>query len=295
MSSIATKTITRRIHPTRTFTSYYTFTTTATQLATFITLPTQIMTHPPIKGWEHQMSRNWPILFAFAIIGVLAILGLLAYLPWIFCRRSSSRKLALDGTEKSPKEPFMPYMLPWIPDSLPENEKPEGLAGISRHLQPPIQQEQPTFVPIHTSLNLVPRSEILNDPERRRGVDEVDLWEKKRCVRWQAPRSGTVLEKLPLERECSSESASGQSYSQSSTINMQRMATIPFTHLNHSQPEISKQNEHTDSTMTEKEEYNAFHISDSSRDIQYVRQTMNESKTEISDSQWLQFTGSKSF
>ncbi|EIE79667.1 hypothetical protein G6F47_010180 [Rhizopus delemar] len=236
MSSIATKTITRRIHPTKTFTSYYTFTTTATHLATFIALPSQSVTHPPpIKGWEHQMSRNWPILFAFAIIGVLAIIGLLAYLPWLFCHRSGSKKLVLDGTEKSPKEPFMPYMLPWIPDSLPESEKPEGLTGITRHLQPPIEQKQPTFVPIHTSLNLVPRSEILNDPERRRGVDEVDLWEKKRSVRWQAPRSVTVIEKVSLARECSSESASRQSYSQSSTINMQRTATIPFTHPNQSE------------------------------------------------------------
>ncbi|KAI9027331.1 hypothetical protein CLU79DRAFT_35076 [Phycomyces nitens] len=37
-----------------------------------------------------------------------------------------------------------------------------------------------TFVPMDRSpLTLVPRADILNDPERRRGVDELDLWEQK--------------------------------------------------------------------------------------------------------------------
>ncbi|KAI8641510.1 hypothetical protein BD408DRAFT_417940 [Parasitella parasitica] len=37
-----------------------------------------------------------------------------------------------------------------------------------------------TFVPIEkSSLTLVPRSEIWLDPQRRRGVDELDMWERK--------------------------------------------------------------------------------------------------------------------
>ncbi|ORZ13123.1 hypothetical protein BCR42DRAFT_419232 [Absidia repens] len=38
----------------------------------------------------------------------------------------------------------------------------------------------PTFVPIETSpLTLVPRAAIWKDPQRRRGVNELDLWEQK--------------------------------------------------------------------------------------------------------------------
>lgn len=56
-----------------------------------------------------------------------------------------------------------------------------------------------TFKPIDkSSLTLVPRSEIWLDPDRRRGVDELDMWERKQSGVTVAVPDEQIIQPLPM-------------------------------------------------------------------------------------------------
>ncbi|KAI9247322.1 hypothetical protein BY458DRAFT_494586 [Sporodiniella umbellata] len=192
MSNVIFKTITRRIQPTKTLTDHQTITTTITSIVTTTASYTQ-QAQRPLREWERQVRSNTPLLLVFSLIGLAAIVGLLCYLSFKLCRSGKKRALPLD-TEKGKDD--MPYDLPWITDTNRHGKTPD-MPEVTKHLKPSVHKEEP-LLPVHTSLNLVPRSEILNDPARRRGVDEVDLWERKQSVKLQAPPN--ALWKFPLSR-----------------------------------------------------------------------------------------------
>ncbi|KAI9259665.1 hypothetical protein BDA99DRAFT_573020 [Phascolomyces articulosus] len=153
----------------------------------------------------HHLHQLLPVLGLFAVIGLLTILGLMGYMGYRFYRatmnnnnnnnRGQRRRLRNnndmdwsfsdeggtkrdDGGENEPMEFENSASEIKAHYGLPQSQ-PEG--GV---LDSPIENiEQPissTFVPITTSpLTLVPRMEVWEDPQRRRGVDELDLWEKK--------------------------------------------------------------------------------------------------------------------
>lgn len=193
--------------------------------------------------WEHRIHRFLPVLLAFAIIGILTVLGSLVYLMYRLYqarRRRPNTETQFDNEKpNSPISATLSHIIPWL--SIPSPRHPTDTDNYSNY-QPkqrePIryersdlhkimnddasQQRRPslapswlaklwtkkpkrsaslpiifnnerpstidnlnvpissTFVPIDTSsLTLVPRSEIWLDPTRRRGVDELDMWERK--------------------------------------------------------------------------------------------------------------------
>jgi hypothetical protein len=196
--------------------------------------------------WEHRIQRFLPVILAFAIIGVLTVLGSLVYLAYRFYQANrASRQRRRQQAEQHPDEEgnssekqisplstTLSHIIPWlgiqspnesyyhpqqrepirfeksdlrrIMDDTPSTRRPSLAASWLAKLLPtrrrmslpillspssaggnspmdnlnvPISS---TFVPIQTSsLTLVPRSEIWQDPYRRRGVDEVDMWERK--------------------------------------------------------------------------------------------------------------------
>ncbi|KAI8350170.1 hypothetical protein BD560DRAFT_427469 [Blakeslea trispora] len=96
-----------------------------------------------------------------------------------------------------------------IPQSLRHKSLPIVFASTGSsidNLNIPISS---TFVPIDkTSLTLVPRSEIWLDPHRRRGVDELDIWERKyssttptenQTVIDSEPKSSTPMWRFPSQ------------------------------------------------------------------------------------------------
>ncbi|KAI8390945.1 uncharacterized protein BYT42DRAFT_475679, partial [Radiomyces spectabilis] len=137
-----------------------------------------------------------PILIAFAAVGVLSIFS------FIFCmiyRCATQKKLR--HNDDPDQYPFpqlsqkpesdaanpgrsMSRILPWLMIKSPNNERMESErdAHINGGNKTEIVTSSlpGTFVPMHTSpLTLVPRHEIMGDPSRRRGVDEVDMWEQR--------------------------------------------------------------------------------------------------------------------
>ncbi|KAI8080671.1 uncharacterized protein B0P05DRAFT_69408 [Gilbertella persicaria] len=205
--------------------------------------------------WEHHMRSFFPVVLAFAIIGVLVVIGCLIYLAYRFCQASRTTdpgdtEFNFDDEHKktiiSPISATLSHIIPWlaIPSPKPKDNTlfhpyqqepirfdksdmrhvtshrssitssttrrpslaPSWLTKIlpnkfgthayprpSRHMSLPIifsNNDSPidnlnipissTFVPIDkSSLTLVPRSEIWLDPHRRRGVDELEMWEKR--------------------------------------------------------------------------------------------------------------------
>ncbi|KAI8330630.1 hypothetical protein BC941DRAFT_475495 [Chlamydoabsidia padenii] len=65
-----------------------------------------------------------------------------------------------------------------------------------------VAMPESTFVPIESSpLTLVPRAAIWQDPMRRRGVNELDLWERKQQHHEEEPPSLSFLPPPPPEEE----------------------------------------------------------------------------------------------
>lgn len=223
--------------------------------------------------WEHRIHRYLPVILAFAIIGILTVLGSLVYLVYRFYQASSQRRRQNaeenDNNMDEEKKPISPIsatlsnIIPWLAipsptrhptdieehyvDFQPQQREPIrfeksdlkrimdddssvstrrpslapswltkilpnkfsttlNFSGQSRrHMSLPILFSgnnrqaidnlnipiSSTFVPIDkSSLTLVPRSEIWLDPHRRRGVDELDMWERK--------NSGTEIQTIAV-------------------------------------------------------------------------------------------------
>ncbi|KAF1807227.1 hypothetical protein FB192DRAFT_1262825, partial [Mucor lusitanicus] len=154
--------------------------------------------------WEHRIHRYLPVILAFAIIGILTVLGSLIYLAYRLYQASAQRRRRRrqqaennsdDDEEKkaiSPMSATLSNIIPWLAIPSPtrhptDTEEPYLLPTID-NLNIPISS---TFVPIDkSSLTLVPRSEIWLDPHRRRGVDELDMWERK--------NSGTEIQTIAV-------------------------------------------------------------------------------------------------
>jgi hypothetical protein len=209
--------------------------------------------------WEERIHRFLPVILAFAIIGVLTVLGSLVYLAYRFYQANrASRQRRLQKAEQqdeegnssekqiSPLSTTLSHIIPWlgiqspnescyhpqqrepirfeksdlrrIIHDTPSTRRPSLAASwlakllpTRRHMSLPILLNSSsgssgnpmdnlnvpissTFVPIQTSsLTLVPRSEIWQDPHRRRGVDEVDMWERK--------QSGTEILTIAVPEE----------------------------------------------------------------------------------------------
>lgn len=212
--------------------------------------------------WEHRIHRFLPVILAFAIIGILTVLGSLVYLAYRFYQANRSSRLrrrrrrdaeeTLNFEDENNKKAGSPIsttlsnIIPWLAIPSPQHptepcashqqqqqqqrepiryEKsdlnrimladsrtarrpsaapswltkilPNKFRSTPRHMSLPILNNRPTidnlnvpisstFKPIDKSfLTLVPRSEIWLDPNRRRGVDELDIWERK--------KSGTIV------------------------------------------------------------------------------------------------------
>ncbi|KAI7848931.1 hypothetical protein BDC45DRAFT_521945 [Circinella umbellata] len=158
--------------------------------------------------FSHHLHQLLPALGLFAVIGLLAILVLLGYMGYRFYKSSNNdsrrhqqrlrnnnnwpsyssegeedvggrrgeRDLEPMVFENSASELKAHYAPPW---PMHQQKRPMGAI-----LDSPIENSgkpiSTTFIPIHKSpLTLVPRMEVWQDPQRRRGVDELDLWEKK--------------------------------------------------------------------------------------------------------------------
>lgn len=257
--------------PTRVQTLYPIFTVTDYVTSTITATPTNAFEPKTYAEdlWEHRIHRFLPVILAFAIIGILTVLGSLVYLAYRFYqanRSSIRRRRRRDAEERlnfedennkkstSPISATLSHIITWlaIPSPLHPGDQdrytnhqpqqrepiryeksdlnrimladsnsstrrpsiaPSWLAKIlpnkfnnanntttrstPRHMSLPILNGRPpidnlnvpissTFKPIDTSfLTLVPRSEIWMDPDRRRGVDELDIWERK--------KSGTIM------------------------------------------------------------------------------------------------------
>lgn len=256
----------QQIRPTRIKTAYPISTITHTDYitSTIIAQPA-VSTEPNVFEpanyaedlWEHRIHRFLPVILAFAIIGILTVLGSLIYLAYRFyqANRSSRRRRRRRDAEEtlnfedennkksgSPISTTLSNIIPWLAIPSPNQytnhqpqqrepiryEKsdlnrimladshsstrrpslaPSWLAKIlpnkfsntsrstPRHMSLPTLRPtidnlnvpiSSTFKPIDKSfLTLVPRSEIWLDPNRRRGVDELDIWERK--------KSGTIV------------------------------------------------------------------------------------------------------
>jgi hypothetical protein len=251
-----------------TFTHYVTSTITASDYEPTATETIQFdsSTNPEYE-WEHRIHRFLPVILAFAIIGILTVLGSLIYLAYRFYQanrttRQHRRRRRQDAEESlnfedenkkssSPVSATLSHIIPWlsIPSPLHPSDRGDNSDYINhqprqrepiryeksdlnrlmmedssnsstrrpslapswlikilpkgnkntpkfhtppRHMSLPILGGRPTIdnlnVPISStfkpidksSLVLVPRSEIWLDPDRRRGVDELDMWERKK-------------------------------------------------------------------------------------------------------------------
>ncbi|KAI8070062.1 hypothetical protein BC940DRAFT_366256 [Gongronella butleri] len=166
--------------------------------------------------WLHRWLPLFPVLFTFAIIGLLALIALLATFCYLMHLRAQKRKrgstlpvTSHDTHDASPARhdmanvskyqelqqphasttPAMPFPMPMpVPQHQhaqhPTRQGPPSSSAApttpAMLLSPTATQVPSTFIPIETSpLTLVPRATIWRDPERRRGVDEVALWEYK--------------------------------------------------------------------------------------------------------------------
>ncbi|KAG1234009.1 hypothetical protein G6F68_002742 [Rhizopus microsporus] len=281
-----TATITQRIRPTRTY-------LTAT-IATYTELVTQL----PMQEWERQIYRGLPVILAFAIIGILTISISLCYLAYRIYNANTKKRYHRQDAERELKPKALSHVLPWFTHQDLQIEKSSNNNNNNNNHRR--SNLSPTFVPIHTSLNLVPRSEILNDPERRRGVDELDMWEKKK----QSKTTTQQVWKFPFTRaypESSQESLHQikrqNSFSQSSTITMQG-ASFHQNNRDKSDIVLTEHSYMEQSSPSQTRHSYAISLNDepsSSRgkDIQMARKILEECKH--NSSQWLHFSGSKSF
>ncbi|KAI9486180.1 MAG: hypothetical protein EXX96DRAFT_547927 [Benjaminiella poitrasii] len=162
-----------------------------------------------------------------------------------------------------------------------------------------------TFVPIQPSpMTLVPRSEIWQDPERRRGVDEVALWERqqqkqRKPALWrfqEYPQSPP----LPMEndRQYFTMDYPPDLGSPRSSSTIKDMTEPQFVYRSDSIPYDEP------SSSTAYQAHYAYYNSNEYggmtkgkaplSDVDRVRQELEGSQLGNSSSQWLHFTGSRS-
>ncbi|KAI7880042.1 hypothetical protein K492DRAFT_188148 [Lichtheimia hyalospora FSU 10163] len=190
------------IDPKTTTTTTYSLDNTSNNAASSPSQPTRHQQHDRLI---HQLL---PVLGVFAIIGLLSILGLLVYLGYRFYRADRDPNTGMGGNRRrrtrNQDDDDTASGMPWMAaaaaadaanDEYDEsdsdnNKRSHGLTRYVRKLHPPPTPTQGmyddpsiisrTFVPMDTSpMTLVPRSEVLRDPARRRGIDALDLWEQK--------------------------------------------------------------------------------------------------------------------
>ncbi|ORZ02558.1 hypothetical protein BCR43DRAFT_509723 [Syncephalastrum racemosum] len=117
--------------------------------------------------------------------------GHTSILPWFGARRSDREAMTFDNSARDlmahkeayqeKREPNWLDKMPWLlamVSLLGNGRRGRRRRGVRmENVDQPISN---TFVPDDTSpLTLVPRMEIWQDPQRRRGVDELALWEDK--------------------------------------------------------------------------------------------------------------------
>ncbi|KAL9557101.1 hypothetical protein MBANPS3_001558 [Mucor bainieri] len=381
--------------------------------------------------WEHRIHRYLPVILAFAIIGILTVLGSLIYLAYRLYQASAQRRRRHrrrqqaendNFTDQEKKNPISPLsatlsnIIPWLAipspttrhptdteqeeaeqpyvDFQPQQREPirfeksdlkrimdddmststkrrrpslapSWLAKLlpnkfsttltfsgpsRRHMSLPILFSgndrqaidnlnipiSSTFVPIDTSsLTLVPRSEIWRDPHRRRGVDELDMWERK--------NSGTEIQTIAVpEPQPMWRFPSQQNVYPDSPESFERRYSLPdrrSVHIGSTRHSVS----HRSSTTTMQEpnqpsrsrsESTRYMLADAStsnaaahynpssnhenqdafskfeitvklpkskqdaaaaNDVRLARQALEASRLKNSSSQWLHSSGSKSF
>lgn len=208
------------IDPKTTTTSTHPLDNASNNSASSTSQPTRHQQH---DRWLHQLL---PVLGVFAIIGLLSILGLLVYLAYRFYRADRDRNAGIGGGGRRRRRTRNPdddtaSGMPWMAaaaatagaaaaaneeydesDSDNNNKRSPGLTRFVRKWHPPPSPDQGmyddpsfisrTFVPMDTSpMTLVPRSEVLRDPARRRGIDALDLWEQKHQPRYPSSASSS--------------------------------------------------------------------------------------------------------
>ncbi|CAO3590586.1 unnamed protein product [Absidia cylindrospora] len=141
---------------------FYTTTTFTTSVTTSINhdpQSTQLALFP-FDNAHSPWHQLFPALIVFALLGIFSALACLLLCLFCFYRRYHPQQQQQQQEEKTHTT----------------------IHGSHWHLPPHDTAESSThFVPIASSpLTLVPRAAIWKDPERRRGVNEMDLWEQKR-------------------------------------------------------------------------------------------------------------------
>ncbi|GAN10301.1 hypothetical protein MAM1_0341c09839 [Mucor ambiguus] len=403
-------------------TDYVTSTITATSVpeSTTTSLVPQENTHLYDEDvWEHRIHRYLPVILAFAIIGILTVLGSLIYLAYRLYQASAQRRRRRQQAENnshsdeekkliSPLSATLSNIIPWLAipsptrhptdteepyvDFQPQQREPirfeksdlkrimdddiststrrpslapSWLAKLlpnkfsttlnfpgpsRRHMSLPILFSgndrqaidnlnipiSSTFVPIDkSSLTLVPRSEIWLDPHRRRGVDELDMWERKNSgtenqtiavpepqPMWRFPSQQNVYPdspesferrfSLPDRRSVHIDSRRHSISHRSSTTTMQepnqpsrsRPESTRYMFDDSVHPSTSSAAQYNPSSKTESQDaFSNFEITvklpkpkqDSTSDVRLARQALETSRLKNSSSQWLHSSGSKSF
>lgn len=117
--------------------------------------------------------------------------GHTSILPWFGARHDDREAMAFDNSARDlmahkeayqdRREPGWLDKMPWLLSLAPFLDRSRrGQRRRGLHMENVDQPISNTFVPDDTSpLTLVPRMEIWQDPQRRRGVDELALWEDK--------------------------------------------------------------------------------------------------------------------
>ncbi|KAI8878826.1 hypothetical protein K501DRAFT_304330 [Backusella circina FSU 941] len=181
-----------------------------------------------------------------------------------------------------------------------------------------------TFVPIDSSsLTLVPRSEIWLDPNRRRGVDELDMWEQRRKtdeggeegrlnvhiapqpILWRFPQDRNAYPdspEIPAAAHHPFETESARSIhidtrdSRRSSTTMQGATSYQQIML---EPETSRSE-----TINDPQEFmqsssvslpQTAYYQDALSDVRLARTELEKSRLNNSSSRWLHFSGSRSF
>lgn len=164
---------------------------------------------PPITHhddpWTHRLYQLLPFLGVFAVIGLLTVLFMLCFLGYRFFKAGRRHRYNFDDTANTVGDheavaaksnqraggAWMRIQSQQRQQSIVQEPMPARLRQYFRNHhhhhrhsaanhQDDDQPISSTFVPLETSpLTLVNRSDILQDPIRKRGVDEVALWEKK--------------------------------------------------------------------------------------------------------------------
>ncbi|KAI9250022.1 hypothetical protein BY458DRAFT_493943 [Sporodiniella umbellata] len=189
-----------------------------------------------LKEWESKLQKGLPVILMFAIIGMAASLAGLAYFAYRRYRGRHRRDTDKETAKKDEESSAVPCL---------------AISSPTR---------QSNFKPINTSLHLVPREEIMCDPARRHGVDELQLWERKQ------QNNNQYWKFLSTDYPDSPESVKTRI---TRSLSEDFKVAQPITMI-HTAPS-------------------------SSNDISLVRQALQDSRLKNSSSEWLHFSGSKSF